>query len=342
LSRQIRIVLVVAMVAFGIGVYLLLANSKSMALRAASVPTTEHGIALSGTIYVAQGGSLYSYAGGAFTKLPSGSGHWMQPALTPDRSKLVAVNRAAQSSDIYLLGLDGRVVRQLTHNQRSSKSLDLNHWSFYPRPAADGQILYSYDSPKSGFLVDLAIWQMPLGGAQAQAVRRTAPNDYTGGDVFPNPLSSGAVLYAKYSIKGTGSVYSQLWIQAGPRTAGTELTQPVDDCGQPALSPDGARVAMICTSGQQSGRLELATFDGQQHGRLTPRSWCSWRPGMPRAPSNSGPSRYQRPANPDPFARSPPTSTSMPPRPRRGVEADETEPWIEYAAYGACHPFATG
>jgi hypothetical protein len=267
LSRQIRIVLVVAMVAFGIGVYLLLANSKSKALRAASVPTTEHGIALSGTIYVAQGGSLYSYAGGAFTKLPSGSGHWMQPALTPDRSKLVAVNRAAQSSDIYLLGLDGRVVRQLTHNQRSSKSLDLNHWSFYPRPAADGQILYSYDSPKSGFLVDLAIWQMPLAGAQAQAVRRTAPNDYTGGDVFPNPLSSGAVLYAKYSIKGTGSVYSQLWIQAGPRTAGTELTQPVDDCGQPALSPDGARVAMICTSGQQSGRLELATFDGQQLGR---------------------------------------------------------------------------
>ncbi len=258
-----RAVLVVAMIAFGVGVYLFLAHSKSKSAQAASAPTAERGVVLPGTIYLAQGGSLYSYAGGAFTKLPPGPGAWTQPALTADRSQLVAVNRAAQSSDLYLLGLDGRVVRQLTHNQRSTNSLELNHWAFYPRPTSDGRILYSYDSPKFGFLIDLAVWQMPLGGTQAQAVRRTSPNDYTGGDVFPNPLPSGGLLYAKYSIEGTGSVYSQLWLQLGQQTAGKELTLPSDDCGQPALSPDGTRVAMTCTAGQQSGRLEVAGFDGQ-------------------------------------------------------------------------------
>lgn len=215
---------------------------------------------------MAQGGSLYSYTAGAFTKLPSGPGGWTQPALSADHTQLVVVNRSAQSSDLYLLGLDGRVVRQLTHNQRSTNSLELNHWAFYPRPSADGHILYSYDSPKFGFLVDLAVWQMSLGGTQVQAVRRTSPNDYTGGDVFPNPLPAGGLLYAKYSINGMGSVYSQLWLQLGQRTTGKELTLPADDCGQPALSPDGTRVAMTCTAGQQSGRLEVATFDGQTLG----------------------------------------------------------------------------
>jgi Tol biopolymer transport system component len=218
---------------------------------------------LPGTLYLAQAGSLYSYSGGAFAKLPSGPGAWMQPALIADGSQLVAVKRAAQSSDLFLLGLDGRVVSQLTHNQRSTSSLELNHWAFYPRPTRDGSILYSYDSPKFGFLVDFAIWQMPVGGTQSQATRRTSPNNYTGGDVFPNPLPSGGLLYAKYSIEGAGSVFSQLWLQVGQRTAGKELTQPADDCGQPALSPDGTRVAMICTAGQQSGRLDVATFDGQ-------------------------------------------------------------------------------
>jgi Tol biopolymer transport system component len=265
LSRQ-RAVIVVAMIAFGVGVYLLLAHSKSKAGEAAGAPTGEHGIVLPGTLYLAQQGKLYSYAGGAFTKLSAGPGAWMQPALTADRSQLVAVNRGGQSSDLYLLGLDGRAVKQLTRNRRSSSSLDLNHWAFYPRATSDGHILYSYDSPKAGFLVDLAVWQIPLGGTQAQAIRRTTPNDYTGGDVSPNALASGGLLYAKYSIDGTGSVYSQVWLQLGQRTAGKELTQPTDNCAEPSLSPDGTSVAMICTAGQQSARLKVATFDGQQLG----------------------------------------------------------------------------
>jgi Tol biopolymer transport system component len=258
-----RAVALVAMIGFGVGVYLLLSHSKSQSGQGASTPTAERGIVLPGTIYLAQGGSLYSYAGGAFTKLPTGPGTWMQPALTADRSQLLAVKRAAQSSDLYLLGLDGRVVKQLTNNQKSTNTLELNHWAFYPRATSDGHVLYSYDSPKFGYLVGLAVWQMPTGGSQAQAVRRTSPNDYTGGDVFPNPLAGGGLVYSKYAINGAGSVYSQLWLQLGLRTAGAELTKPIDDCGQPALSPDGTKVAMTCTSGQQSGRLEVASFDGQ-------------------------------------------------------------------------------
>jgi Tol biopolymer transport system component len=55
-----------------------------------------------------------------------------------------------------------------------------------------------------------------------------------------------------------------------PRSSdGTPLTQPQDDCAQPALSPDQTEIAMICTpvkDGAPSSTeadLVVATFDAQ-------------------------------------------------------------------------------
>ena len=256
---------------------------------------------LPGTLYLVQGGQLYSYSGGNFIALHPGPGQWSQPSVDKAGSQLAAVNRGAEWSDIVLLGLDGKVVRALTTNQRSAQNLDLNHWAFYPRFTADGKLLYSYDSPKFGFRVDLAIWQLTLGRAQSTALRRTLPFDYTGGDVFPNPLAGGGLLYAKYKSDVGGMILSQLWLQSGLQTAGTELTPPEQDCGQPALSPDGARVAMVCTGGKQAGQLEVASFDGQKlgppvtwrrarrrcrRGRPTARRLPTWRLVSPRVGSS--------------------------------------------------------
>jgi len=69
----------------------------------------------------------------------------------------------------------------------------------------------------------------------------------------------------RHSIDGSG-VHSQIWWQARPGLYGVPLTDAGDDCSQPALSPDGSQMAMICTHGSQTARLELAPFNGRTLG----------------------------------------------------------------------------
>ena len=248
----------------GTGVYTYLGGLKSKTLQAsARLPTvTKPKFVLPGTMFVIQEGKIFKLSGGTFSEVASGN--WMQPSLTPDHTRLVAVSKGPQSSDLYLLDLNGHVLKRLTHDD--ARIIDANHWAYYPRVSADGAtITYSYDSPKFGFRVDFAIWSMPLNGSQWQARRRTTPNGYTGGDIEPLPVSSTGLIYVRHSIDGSG-VHSQIWLQARSGLIGNPLTDAGDDCGQPALSPDGAQMAMICTHGSQTARLEIAPFNGSSLG----------------------------------------------------------------------------
>ncbi len=266
--RRIALVLLIPlMLVVASGTYLYLGSVKSQVLKQkARTPTVvKPKFKLAGTMYLVQGGALFKFENGVFTQVASGS--WAQPALTPDHTKIVAVSRGAQSTDLYLLGLDGHVIRQLTHD--SSRIIDANHWTFYPRVSADSSsILYSYDSPKFGFQVDFSIWSMPLNGTQAQARRRTTANPHTGGDIEPVPLDGTAMIFVRHFNDATG-VRSQIWYQPRSGFLGTALTSADQDCGQPALSPDKTKLAMICSGGKQSTQLVVAPFNGTTLG--TPR-----------------------------------------------------------------------
>ena len=272
--RRLEIaVLVLLMASFGVGVYSYLGTLKSTGkiTAHANVPTrSKPRFVLPGTMFLAQGGAIFRLQDGQFSQIATGT--WTQPALTPDHKNLVAVSQKANESDLFLLDLDGHVIKQLTHN--ASRFTTSNHWSFFPRVSADGQTLfYSYDpkNPPNLYRVDLAVYAMPITGAQTRARRWTDPYYYSGGDVQPIPLASGGLLYTKFNIDDQGHGYSQLWLQRGPWTVsiGKALTTPADSCSQPALSPDGKKVAMICTGGQQVGRLEVASFDGTTLGPAT-------------------------------------------------------------------------
>jgi len=268
MMRKLALVLAIALMpAFGFGVYTYLGSLKTKAVRATAVKPveTKPKFALPGTMIVIQDGGLYKLSGGTFTELGK-AGSWSQVAVSPDHTKLVAVSQNSLASELSLLGSDGHVIKQLTHDRVAI--LDANHWAFYPRISLDGKtVYYSFDQPKRGYQVDLAVWSMPLNGPQAQARRMTTPNDHTGGDVTPIPLSGGALLYVKYTLGATG-IASQIWLQSRPLTAGTALTDLASDCNQPSLSPDGKQLAMICTSGKQSGRLVVAPFDGRRLGPM--------------------------------------------------------------------------
>jgi Tol biopolymer transport system component len=253
-------VVVVAMLAFGVGVYHA-ADYLKAGRPHVQRPSQTTGPSLPGTIYVVQAGALYRFQHGRFTQITRDNG-WSQPAADPSGNRLVAVSREGNSSELYLLDRNGGVTAQLTHN--SSPAVEQNHWVFYPRFSADGsQLFYDYDpkDPYNAYRVDLSIYSSPADPSSTKAVRWTYPNPYTGGDVSPIPLRSGGLIYTKFSIDDQSRVHSQVWLQAHPGSAGVALTDPEAGCLQPALSPDEHLIAMVCTGGQPlGGQISVAAF----------------------------------------------------------------------------------
>ena len=259
------------------GVYLYLAAHRSAAATPAKKPgqgrqQKDAPISrLPGTLYLVQDGALYQLQRGTFATVlhtPGGAGRWAQPGLGPHGQGLLVVRRDYGFSDVYSVDVAARSQVQLTHN--ASRVVELNHWSFYPRASADGGSLYfSYDAKDrlNTFNVVLSIYQMPVGGSLTQAKRWTTPNNHTGGDLQPVPLASGGLIYTKYSFdEATSRILGQIWLTPRPGAAGRPLTQAADDCSQPALSPDGQRLAMICTAARQLATVEVALFDGAELG----------------------------------------------------------------------------
>ena len=222
---------------------------------------------LPGTLYVAQHGDMFSLAGGRFTDLHlPANGTWMQPAIVPGTSDILAVLRTAAYSDVYRISGGGSGLTRLSNNATTSKTIQLNHWMFWPRVAADGSTLYvSYDSPKTSadYRVDFAIWRGQLTAGKVAVRELTVPWNFTGGDVDPTPLANGNVLFAKFQVGG-GNVFSQLALQTVPLAPPVYLTDAESDCGQPSLSPDQSEVAMVCAGGTglQDTRIEIASLSG--------------------------------------------------------------------------------
>lgn len=260
IARLAGVGLMIAMLAFGFGVYHAAGLLKG-AHAAVHRPTEISAPSVPGTMYVVQGGAIYEFRHGSFSQITPENG-WMQPSLAP-HDELVAVRRQPNFSDLYLLTTAGKSVAQLSHNS-SMVSAEENHWTFYPRFSPEGTLLYYDFDPKdyfNSYRIDLAIFASPL-DANGRAVEWTQPNDYTGGDVTPLPLRGGGLIYTKYSIDDSFHVHGQIWAQRGAQSAGQALSAPELGCSEPALSPDEKVIAMVCNRGAtQAAELDVATFD---------------------------------------------------------------------------------
>jgi WD40-like Beta Propeller Repeat len=258
-------VLLVLWVAFGFGVNRFLESRKSSLITnpTAHVPTEETpAFSLPGTIYISQAGHLYRFHGGHFTDmgLAPAAGSWLQPALAT-AGRLLVVARAAEYSDIYLVdATTGAIVQRLTSNATGKPAhVELNAWSFWPHLAADGStVTFNYDGPKTGqsFEVHFAVWSGPITG-KLESKQWTTPTAYTGGDVGPIPLANGGVLYARYALNERSQIVSRIATVAKPNAIPVYLTAEADDCAQPAVSPDGSQLAVVCTSDTQTAKLEV-------------------------------------------------------------------------------------
>ena len=263
------------MILTGTLTYIALGARTSKVARAPAKPTEAspqaQGLTLPGTIYLSQNGALYSLSAGRFHQLTREAG-WMQPSIMPD-GNLVVVKRSAYYSDIYMLNPFGTVTRRITNNSQPRNSdTGLYHWAFYPRVSADGRTLWlAYDKPKFAYDVVLSIWSMPASGTINQGRLWGNAADYTGGDVQPLPVKGG-VMYTKYDYasrydsKLDARLVGMLWVASNGFSPGRELTSPGEDCRDPAISPDGTQVAMICTYMKQISYLTVASWNGSKLG----------------------------------------------------------------------------
>jgi hypothetical protein len=259
------------MLVFGIGSYMYLGSRQTNLAAPAQVPTAASpspgAFNLPGTLFVAQSGAIYSLSAGRFHPLTPSEG-WTQ--LAPyTNGRLMAVKRNSFFSDVYVLSRLGKVIAKLTSNTPPSNNHDTaaRHWSFYPKLSRNQKTLFmSYDSPKFHYDVPMSIWAVPLGGTIRQGRLWTISNDYTGGDIQPLPLASGALIYTKYFIGPNGRVVGAIWLTTQAGAVGRPLTHSDEDCAQPSLSPNGRIMAMICTHDAQVSYLTLASFNGSSLG----------------------------------------------------------------------------
>jgi Tol biopolymer transport system component len=270
--------LVILMAVTGVSSYVYLGSRQSKVVAPPQKPTAAtpraQAFVLPGTIYLEQSGALYSFNAGRFHQLTTESG-WMQPALFPDGSRLLIVNRWASYSDVYVMSLYGKMLAQITNNiapARASADTGAYAWSFYPRLSPDEHTLWmSYDGPKyvgaMYFDVDLAVWAVPYDGGIHPGRAWTTANNYTGGDMQPVPVSGG-IIYTKYTYDENANRVGQLWFSNRAGSAGRALTSTAAGCSQGQLSPDGASIAMICSYQKQVSYLTIATWNGSSLGAL--------------------------------------------------------------------------
>jgi hypothetical protein len=276
------------MVVTGIGSYMYLGSRQTNLAAAPQAPTavsTSPGaFNLTGTLFLTQSGAIYSLSAGRFHQLTPAAG-WTQLAPYPT-GNLLAVKRSSLYSDVYVVNRLGKVLRRLTKNSTAPPGNfdpSLRHWSFYPRLSYNRKTLFmSYDKPKIGYDVPMSIWAVPLGQPISKGRLWSVSIDYTGGDMQPLPLASGALIYTKY-LYYNNKIVSQIWITNQPEVPyrcgafcisvppgpghGRPLTSPEEDCAQPSLSPNGKLIAMICTHETQVSYLALASFNGSKLGQ---------------------------------------------------------------------------
>ena len=274
--------LALLMVVSGVGTYAYLGSRQSNIAAPPQEPTTATpspgAFSLPGTMFLTQNGAIYSLSSGRFHQLTKAAG-WTQLALYPGNN-LLAVKRSLLFSDVYIVSRFGRPLRSLTHNTAAGPDTGARHWSFYPRMSHNNKRLFmSYDKPKFGFDVPMSIWSVPVGAAIGSGQQWTISIDYTGGDMQPLPLANGGLIYTKYSYVD-GKLSSQIWYTGQPEQQygggfltpppgpghGRALTRADEDCAQPALSPNGKTMAMICTHQTQVSYLTLASFNGSSLG----------------------------------------------------------------------------
>lgn len=169
----------------------------------------------------------------------------LSPAFSPDGRLLAFVRTALDGrQDVAVVTVEGGRVRRLAREQRGVTGLD---WT-----ADGGEVVYAANRDGAA-----GLWRVGLDGSAPRWVA----------------LGSGEVASPSVNRSGAGVVFARQQIRSQiVEVAGDEAARPLlpstQDDRQPAVSPDGSRVAFVST---RSGSYEVWTSgpEGQDPRQLT-------------------------------------------------------------------------
>ena len=192
------------------------------------------------------------------TRIPSPSGNLIGGTFMPEGDAVVGAAEAGGVTNLYLLRLDGGVIRQLTRGPSINVS---------PTVSVDGSQL-AFTSDRGG---TPQVYVMSLGGGQARRV--TYKGSYNTNPAF----SPGGDQIAYQSRSGSSFDIYRVSLDGG---------SPVLLTGgqHPAWSPDGRYVAFSIGRGsglglyliQGAGGKVVGNLTTQEDGNATDPAWSSW------------------------------------------------------------------
>ena len=182
-----------------------------------------------------------------------------QPTWSPDGTRIAHVKLDVNSSEIWVSAADGTAAKQLTRNE--SRNLSENVWAFRPTWWPDGsKLLFVADATTN----DLMVWEVGLDGRNVRPF--LVARDYDGGLDRPNITADGKTLIMMSYRGGIGR--SHIWAASLPSGPWKQLTEHPEGAYDPALSPDGRRIAYVARA-QGSHDVWVMNVDGAGAQRVT-------------------------------------------------------------------------
>lgn len=239
----------------------LVGDAEAVDTQPAAAERSREAVKVAGRLLFISGGQVFEWADGAARPLTSAGTRYEGPAWSPD-GKLIAVSEVGENhSDLWVLDLKGKPIRQLTRHW-SHVSVQDSAWGRKPVFSPDGdRIVYVSDLGRT----DMSLWSI---GVQGAAPRR----------LYTMPIGSGGVDWPTWSPDGRKIAFvsyppgpyrpPQIFTWTVATGAVAQITELKDGAFDPAWSPDGAQIAF---AGRIDGKTRVMVMrpDGSGLTRLT-------------------------------------------------------------------------
>ncbi len=239
---------------------------------------------IGGQLVFSRQGYLWAWRGDKATRLPLEPGksvvanntvRLVQPALSPDGSKLAFIRQDETFADLWVAGADGSAARPLSSNRgsgtpRSPNFVGRSLWAFTPSWSPDGtQIAYLTDRGTD----NLTLWA-------------TSANNFNPRQISTLAVGQGGIQRPAWSLQATDLAVAayengkfQIFLIKATGGTPNRLTDLPDGAYDPSWSPDGKLIAFAAQRGNSS-ELWVMRSDGSGQAQLSGQAGRSpaWSP----------------------------------------------------------------